>query len=76
MVITGLEAAAAQGALVFQAGTRYQGKQTIASGGRVLGVTGLGDSFPAALAVAYGAIDRIHFDQLYYRRDIGHRVLG
>jgi phosphoribosylamine--glycine ligase len=76
MVITGLEAAAAQGALVFQAGTRYQGNQTIASGGRVLGVTGLGDSFPAALAVAYGAIDRIHFDQLYYRRDIGHRVLG
>ncbi|MFM7527279.1 MAG: phosphoribosylamine--glycine ligase [Nodosilinea sp.] len=76
MVITGLEAAAAQGALVFQAGTRYQGNQTIASGGRVLGVTGLGDSFPAALAAAYGAIDRIHFDQLYYRRDIGHRVLG
>ena len=76
MVITGLEAAAAQGVLVFQAGTRYQGNQTIASGGRVLGVTGLGDSFPAALAAAYGAIDRIHFDQLYYRRDIGHRVLG
>ncbi|MEB3250621.1 MAG: phosphoribosylamine--glycine ligase [Cyanobacteriota bacterium] len=76
MVITGLEAAAAQGALVFQAGTRYQGNQTIASGGRVLGVTGLGDSFPSALAAAYGAIDRIHFDQLYYRRDIGHRVLG
>ena len=76
MVITGLEAAAAQGALVFQAGTRYQGNQTIASGGRVLGVTGRGDSFPAALAAAYGAIDQIHFDHLYYRRDIGHRVLG
>lgn len=75
MVITGLEAAA-QGALVFQAGTRYERNQTVASGGRVLGVTGLGDSFPAALAAAYEAIDLIHFDHLYYRRDIGHRVLG
>lgn len=77
MVITGLEEAAAEtGALVFQAGTRYQGNQTIASGGRVLGVTGLGDSLAAALAVAYGAIGLIHFDHQYYRRDIGHRVLG
>lgn len=77
MVITGLEEAAAEtGALVFQAGTRYQGNQTIASGGRVLGVTGLGDSLAAALAVAYGAIGQIHFDHQYYRRDIGHRVLG
>jgi phosphoribosylamine--glycine ligase len=76
MAITGLAAAAETGALVFQAGTRYQAGQTFASGGRVLGVTGLGDSLGAALAVAYGAIGLIHFDHQYYRRDIGHRVLG
>lgn len=74
MTITGLEAAAEKGAIVFHAGTQLQGDQVKASGGRVLGVTALGDSFESALQTAYGAIAEIHFDTMYYRRDIGFRI--
>ena len=74
MEISGLEAAAETGALVFHAGTEAQGETIVANGGRVLGVTGLGDTFEAAIANAYAAVDHIHFDGLYCRRDIGYRV--
>ena len=62
-------------ALVFHAGTRldHEGK-LVTSGGRVLGVTGLGDDFDQAAACAYSAIEQIQFSGCYYRRDIGHRV--
>jgi phosphoribosylamine--glycine ligase len=46
------------------------------SGGRVLGVTALGANLEAAIARAYQAIERIHFDGMYCRRDIGHRALA
>lgn len=75
MTISGLEAAAEKGAVVFHAGTTLQGHHVVASGGRVLGVTALGDSFAAALDTAYSAIAEIHFATMYYRRDIGYRVL-
>ena len=74
MPITGLEAAADKGAVVFHAGTQYQKGQTLASGGRVLGVTALGETFEQALQTAYAAIAEIQFDSIYYRRDIGFRV--
>jgi len=61
-------------ALVFHAGTVMRQGQVCANGGRVLGVTGLGEDVPAALAQAYGAIAQIQFDHMYYRRDIGHRI--
>lgn len=76
MEILGFEDAAATGALVFHAGTRRQGDSIVANGGRVLGVTGLGDTFEAAIANAYKAIDTICFEGMYCRRDIGHRVTG
>jgi phosphoribosylamine--glycine ligase len=76
MDITGFEAAAATGALVFHSGTRRQGDRILADGGRVLGVTGLGDSFEGAIANAYAAIDKIRFEGMYYRRDIGYRVMN
>ncbi len=76
MDITGFEEAAATGALVFHGGTRRQGDRILADGGRVLGVTGLGDSFEGAIANAYAAIDKIRFEGMYYRRDIGYRVMG
>lgn len=62
-------------ALVFHAGTRldHEGK-LVTSGGRVLGVTGLGNDFEQAAACAYSAIEQIQFSGCYYRRDIGHRV--
>jgi len=76
MDIAGLEEAAATGALVFHGGTRHQGDRILADGGRVLGVTGLGDSFEGAIANAYAAIDKIRFEGMYYRRDIGYRVMN
>ncbi len=76
MEISGFEAAAATGALVFHAGTRRRGDSIVADGGRVLGVTGLGDSFEDAIANAYAAVDKLSFEGMVYRRDIGHRVLG
>jgi phosphoribosylamine--glycine ligase len=76
MEIEGFEAAAAAGGLVFHAGTRRQGDRIVADGGRVLGVTGLGDTFEAAIANAYATVDQLSFEGMYYRRDIGYRVKG
>lgn len=72
--IQGIAEAEAQGALVFQAGTRFKQQITITDGGRVLGVTSVGDSFDSAFRQAYDAIAAIKFDGMYYRRDIGYRV--
>lgn len=75
MTITGIDRAEQHGAVVFHAGTRLK-SQLVADGGRVLGVTALGDSFSAALTQAYAAIDCLQFEGMYYRRDIGHRALS
>lgn len=75
-VITGFAAAETAGAIVFHAGTKLNAAQEIVTdGGRVLNVTGLGADFQQAIAQAYAGIQHIQFDQMYYRRDIGHRVL-
>ena len=71
-VITGIEQAQAS-ADVFHAGTKLE-QQLVTDGGRVLGVTGMGKTFEQALAYAYTAIECIHFDGMYYRRDIGRHV--
>jgi phosphoribosylamine---glycine ligase len=60
---------------VFHAGTRLQGKTVVTSGGRVLCVTALGDSVKMARTRAYEALERIRFDGMQYRKDIGHRAL-
>jgi phosphoribosylamine--glycine ligase len=60
---------------VFHAGTRLEGKNLVTSGGRVLCVTALGDSIKIARARAYEALERIRFDGMQYRKDIGHRAL-
>jgi phosphoribosylamine---glycine ligase len=74
--ISGLEAAAqVPGVQVFHAGTSLAGNQWLTTGGRVLGVTAAADSLEQALARAYQAMAEIHFDGMYYRRDIGHRSL-
>lgn len=72
--IAGLAAAAAlDDVVVFHAGTGEDDEQIVTTGGRVLGVTGTGDSREAALAAAYGAVDAISFPGMHYRRDIGRR---
>jgi phosphoribosylamine---glycine ligase len=74
MEISGLDAAAAQGAIVFHAGTQAKQGAIVSDGGRILGVTALGETFDQAFARAYAAVDLIEFTGKYFRRDIGHRV--
>lgn len=74
MAISGIEQAESTGALVFHAGTQVKQGRLVSDGGRILGVTALGDDFDQAFERAYTAIDAIQFDGKYCRRDIGHRV--
>jgi phosphoribosylamine---glycine ligase len=71
--IAGIPQAEQQGAIVFQAGTRLEQSEIVTDGGRVLGITAVGDTFTEAVAIAYAALESIEFDAMYYRRDIGHR---
>jgi phosphoribosylamine--glycine ligase len=74
--ITGLaEANAIDEVKVFHAGTVSRGVEVVTNGGRVLGVTALGEDLRSALDQAYKAVERIQFDGKYYRRDIGWRSL-
>ena len=63
------------GVEVFHSGTKQVGSEIVTSGGRVLGVTAKGDSLEQALGRAYEAMGQIHFEGMYFRRDIGHRAL-
>jgi len=60
---------------VFHAGTRLETGALLTNGGRVLCVTAVGDSLRIARSRAYEAIERIRYDGMQYRRDIGHRAL-
>jgi len=74
--ITGLAAAAhIPGVQVFHSGSAQVDNQLLTAGGRVLGVTAVAPSLQEALAHAYQAMAEIHFDGMYFRRDIGHRAL-
>lgn len=74
--ISGLDdAAKLPNTRVFHAGTAKAGEQIVTSGGRVLGVTALGNDLKAARAAAYAAVEKIHFDGAQYRRDIGAKAL-
>jgi phosphoribosylamine--glycine ligase len=76
-VITGIKEAEAPGVTVFHAGTKLNQQQEIVTdGGRVLNVTGIGENFQQAIAQAYTGIKSIQFQGVYYRQDIGHRVLN
>ena len=59
---------------VFHSGTRAEGNKILTDGGRVLGVTALGNTIAEAKRRAYQAIEQIHFDGMHYRRDIGHQA--
>ena len=74
--ISGLDAADSDKQKVFHAGTRLDGNAAVTSGGRVLCVVGLGESVAAAAHSAYDAVDKIDWQQVYFRRDIGHRAIA
>ncbi len=74
--IAGLdEAAKLPDVKVFHAGTKVQGDRTVTDGGRVLGVTALGDDLAAAKARAYEAVRLIQFTGMHYRTDIADKAL-
>ncbi len=75
--IAGIDQANQSGAIVFHAGTKKiqqeQQEQIVTAGGRVLGITAVGDDFNQAIAIAYDAVELVKFVGMYYRRDIGHK---
>ncbi len=74
--IDAIDAAEATGAVVFQAGTKMDGEQLVASGGRVLAVTASAPTVGEAQAAAYRAVDAIRFPDGFCRRDIGWREVA
>jgi len=63
------------GVIVFHSGTSRDGSNIVANGGRVLGVTALGDNIPDAISTAYNAVNHIDCELLYFRTDIGKKAL-
>lgn len=75
-VITGLNMAEEDSRVaVFHAGTRQEGDKFVTDGGRVLGVTAIDHDLASAMMVAYEAVNKIHFEGMHYRRDIGAKGL-
>jgi len=75
-VIEGLEDAdAMEDVVVFHAGTKKADGKIVTSGGRVLGVTALGDNIQSAIDRAYEAVSKIHWEGVQYRKDIGAKAL-
>jgi phosphoribosylamine--glycine ligase len=75
-VISGLDNADSNTQKVFHAGTASAGDKVTTAGGRVLCVVGLGDTVAAAARDAYAAADKIDWEDVYFRRDIGHRAIA
>jgi phosphoribosylamine--glycine ligase len=71
--ITGI--ANVEDSIVFHAGTKLENGKVVTSGGRVLAVTSFGDNFQEAIKKSYQNIDKLHFDKMYYRKDIGFDLL-
>jgi phosphoribosylamine---glycine ligase len=75
--ISGLDSAGRmRDVCVFHSGTDFQNGAVSASGGRVLGVTALGDSVEKAIEKAYGAVSKIRWKDVHYRKDIGAKAVA
>ena len=74
--INGLSDGQLDGVTVYHAGTKLDGDKLVTSGGRVLGVTALGDTLENALKKSYDGVKQISFDGAHYRNDIGKRALS
>ena len=72
--ISGLDAAERTGAIVFHCGTKAEGGATLTAGGRVLSVTGLGETLREAVDRAYAGVGAISFENAFHRGDIAHRA--
>lgn len=74
--ITGLTDGQLDGVTVYHAGTAVKDGKLVTSGGRVLGVSALGNTLEEALEKSYDAVNQIHFENAHYRKDIGQRALN
>ena len=74
-VITGLDNANNENVKVFHAGTANNNDDIVTAGGRVLCVTGLGESVTEAQTEAYKALKQINYEGIFYRKDIGYRAV-
>ena len=72
-VISGIENV--QDSIVFHAGTKTKNGQVVSNGGRVLAITSFGEGFEEAIKKSYQNIDKLHFDTMYFRKDIGFDLL-
>ena len=57
--------------IVYHAGTKSNNEKTVTNGGRVIAVTSFGEDFHEALQKSYQSIEKLHFDGMYYRKDLG-----
>jgi len=73
--ILGLDSRIDDNIMVFHAGTRWEGENIVTSGGRVLGVTAVGNTIKEAINSVYKAVGKIAFDGAYYRKDIGAKAV-
>jgi phosphoribosylamine--glycine ligase len=73
-VISGIENI--QDSIVFHAGTKTKNGNVVSNGGRVLAVTSYGNDFQEAIKKSYQNIEKLHFDTMYYRKDIGFDLLS
>ena len=67
--IKGLQAI--EGSIAFHAGAQLQNGKVITSGGRVMAITSYGNTYQEAIKKSYQNIEKLHFDKMYYRKDIG-----
>ena len=74
-VIAGLDQVPSD-TLVFHAGTTMSDHSLVTAGGRVLGITALGDTIEEAVRRAYQGVDQVDFEGMHFRRDIAHRALN
>ncbi len=70
-VISGIDSVEIEDALVFQAGTRAENESVLSNGGRVIAVTAFGENIDEAIKKSYQNINKISFDKMYFRKDIG-----
>ncbi len=68
-VISGIENV--QDSIVFHAGTKLVNNEIVSNGGRVLAITSFGDNFDEAIKKSYQNIEKLNFDKMYFRKDIG-----
>ena len=73
--ISGLYKIDDQNSIIFHAGTEFKDGKIFSNGGRVLGIASISERLPDAIQKAYTAVEKIHFNNAHYRKDIGYRAL-